>query len=119
MINLKDPTVTSYELDLTEEEKEKNGAVNFSDKNFFLSIYPLIDGEYVKEVPSEVGHFYATVFVGEIWDEDNQTWGTIDEYDLEFKDCREVIPKERHHWGNEGNHSLSVLTQKNGLFQQT
>ena len=61
MINMKDPKVTSYELDLTEEEKMKNGAVNFADKNFFLSIYPVINGEYVKEVPPEVGHFFAEV----------------------------------------------------------
>ena len=38
MINMKDPKVTSYELDLTEEERMKNGAINFADRNFFLSI---------------------------------------------------------------------------------
>ena len=61
MINMKDPNVTSYELDLTEEEKMKNGAINLADKNFFLGVSPLINGLYVEKVPPEVGELYAEI----------------------------------------------------------
>ena len=105
MINMKDPNVTSYELDLTEEEREKTGAVNFADKNFFLSIYPLINEKYVKDVPPEVGFFYADVDIGEIWKDGE--WVSETEH-LEIKDCHEVIPKERQEWGEEGAYSKCV-----------
>ena len=59
MINMKDPNVTSYELDITEEEKSKIGAVNFADKNFFLGFSLMINYEYVEKVPPEVGHLNA------------------------------------------------------------
>ena len=38
MFNFKDPAVISYELDLTAEEMDNIGEVNFAEKNFFMSL---------------------------------------------------------------------------------
>ena len=64
MFNFKDPAVISYELDLTIEEQENIGSVNFANRNFFMSLYPKIDGVYVEEIPPEVGSIRAWLYVG-------------------------------------------------------
>ena len=95
MIKMKDPNVTSYELDLTEEEKMKNGAVNLADKDFFLGISPMINEVYVEKVPPEVGKFFAEVESNERFEDGKWTY----DYDyIELEDCHEVIPEERQDW---------------------
>ena len=99
MFNFKDPAVISYELDLTAEEMDNIGEVNFAEKNFFMSLQPVIDDEKVEEVPAEVGHLSAWLYIGE----------EEESHKLELKNCTEVISKERQeHWGKEAKYAKCI-----------
>ena len=62
MFMLESPTISSFTLPLSEQERNEQGKMNFAEEEFFLGVYPMINKQ-VREIPPEVGSLRAYSWV--------------------------------------------------------
>ena len=89
MVLMEEPEVQNYTVPLTKQEIDETGDVNLAEEDFYVVIYHNINGMQ-KEIPPEVGRFYAfseeAGFVDHVW--------TATKKPLEVKGCQDIIPAE-------------------------